>query len=256
VSTKFVSSTPEAGLSRRGLRRLSRWALLVTLSLAVLLAGVLLLGVWWLASSQTTSADYYTAPEARTGIEVHVQSGDVTIVGGSTVGVFVSRIDHSVFGHGPHERLAVHGGILHLVSSCPALVVGSCASSYRLIVPYDVPISVRAEHGTISLDVYRGSADIATDNGAISVEGYCGSVLGAASSSGDVSVSTACPPKRLVLRSDSGNISATVTAGDYQIDAASTTGSAYVHGLVNDNGAPWAIEALSNSGNVTVGSAG
>ena len=63
-------------------------------------------GIWWLASSRTKSAAYYTGPAARTGIEVNVQSGDVTIVGGSQVGVFVNRTDHSVFGHGPREQVS------------------------------------------------------------------------------------------------------------------------------------------------------
>jgi hypothetical protein len=224
----------------------------VTSSFALLLTGALLLGIWWLASARTTSAAYYTGPGARTGIEVNVQSGDVTIVGGSRVGVFVNRTDRSVFGHGPREQVFVRGGILHLVSTCPALVVGSCVSNYRLNVPDDVPISVRADHGNISLDGYHGSADIATDQGTISVEGYCGFVLGAASASGTVTVNAACSPERLILRSDSGNISATVPTGDYQINASSNTGNAHVYGLVNDSGAPWDLQALSNSGNVAV----
>lgn len=245
-----VTTDTNVRLSRR--RRLSPWTVLVTGSFVLLLAGALLLGIWWLASSRTKSAAYYTGPAARTGIEVNVQSGDVTIVGGSQVGVFVNRTDRSVFGHGPREQVFLRGGILHLVSSCPALVVGSCISNYRLNVPDDVPISVRAEHGNISLDGYRGSADIATDHGAISVEGYCGFVLGAASASGNVTVNAACSPERLILRSDSGTITATVPTGDYQINASSSSGSAHVYGLVNDNGAPWDIQALSNSGNVTV----
>jgi hypothetical protein len=252
VSSELVSSTPEAGLSRRRLQHLSSWTLLVTGSFAVLLAGALLLGAWWLATARTTSAAFYTAPGARAGIEVVVQSGDVTIVGGSQIGVFVSRDDQSVFGHGPHERLVVRRGILHLVSSCPELVVGSCTSSYRLIVPDDVPISVRAGHGNVSLDGYHGSAEIATKSGAISVQGYCGFVLGAVSASGDVSVSTACTPKRLAVRSDTGNISLLVPAGDYRIDAASGGGKTNVRGLINDNSASRDIEALSNRGNVTV----
>jgi hypothetical protein len=231
---------------------LAPWTVLVTASFALLLAGALLLGIWWLASARTKSAAYYTGPAARTGIEVNVQSGDVTIVGGSRVGVFVNRTDRSVFGHDPREQVFVRDGILHLVSTCPALVVGSCVSSYRLNVPDDVPISVRADHGNISLDGYHGSADIATDHGAISVEGYCGFVLGAASASGNLTVNAACSPERLILRSDSGTIIATVPTGDYQINASSSSGSAHVYGLVNDNGAPWDIQALSNTGNVTV----
>jgi hypothetical protein len=102
----------------------------------------------------------------------------------------------------------------------------------------------------IRLDGYRGSADIATDTCAINVEGYCGFVLGAASASGDVTVSTACSPERLTLRSDSGDVTATVPPGNYAIQAASNAGSTSVRGLIDDGGAPWAIQALSNTGDV------
>jgi DUF4097 and DUF4098 domain-containing protein YvlB len=132
------------------------------------------------------------------------------------------------------------------------MVIGSCSASYRIDVPNDVPISVRIEHGDIRLDGYRGSADIATDTGAIRVEGYCGFVLGAASSSGDVTVSSACSPERLTLRSDRGDVAATVPSGNYRIQAASNAGATSVRGLVDDGGAPWVIQALSNTGNVTL----
>ena len=43
-----------------------------------------------------------------------------------------------------------------------------------------------------------------------------------------------------------------VPAGNYRINANSQSGSTHVRGLVSDAGAPWGIEALSRSGNVTV----
>ena len=177
-------------------------------------------------------------------------SGDVAVVGGSQTGVSISRTNHSAFGHGPRQHRSLRGGLLQISSSCPQMVVGSCSASYRVGVPNDVPISIRTEGGNIRLDGYRGSADLATDTGAIKVEGYCGFVLGAASASGDITVSTACSPERLTLRSGSGDVAATVPPGDYRIQAASSAGATTVRGLIDDGGAPWAIEALSNTGDV------
>ena len=132
------------------------------------------------------------------------------------------------------------------------MVVGSCSASYRIDVPNDVPISIRTERGDIRLDGYRGSADIATDTGAINVEGYCGFVLGAASASGDVTVSTASSPERLTPRSDSADVPATVAPGNHGIQAASNAGSTGVRGLIDDGGARWATQALSNMGDVSL----
>ena len=252
---ELVAVQPEVRTARRALRwRLSRWALLVATSAAVVVAAASLLFGWWLASRGSSNASY-AVPGALMGVELRVQSGDVTIVGGSQAGISVDRSDRFDFGHHPREQRSVVRGILHLTATCPALVVGSCSSAYRIAVPDNVPISVRVENGAVRVEGYRGSADIATNAGSISVEGYCGFVLGAASASGNISVSTTCSPERLALRSDSGNVAVTVPSGNYRINAISNAGRARVSGLVADNGAPWDIEALSNSGTVTVSAA-
>jgi Putative adhesin len=232
-----------------GLRRITPWGLVLVGSAAALLIAGAVLGAVWLSSTETRIVSSHL-PASLGGIELHVQSGEVAIVGGSQTGVSITRSDRSVFGQGPREQRSLRGGILRITSGCPHMVVGSCSASYRIEVPNNVPISIRTEHGDIRLDGYRGSADIATDTGAINVEGYCGFVLGAASASGDVTVSTACSPERLTLRSDSGDVSATVPPGNYGIQAASNGGSTSVRGLIDDGGAPWAIQALSNTGNV------
>ena len=219
--------------------------------MTVLAAAAAALGVLWLTSMKTTGVSL-RLPASLVGIELRVQSGDVTVVGGSQSGVLITTSNRSAFGHGPREHRSLSAGIVQISSTCPRLVLGSCAASYRIDVPDDVPISVRAENGSVRLESYHGSADIATNRGAITVEGYCGFVLGAASASGNVTVSSACSPEQLTLRSGSGNVSVVVPAGNYRIQAASNTGAQSVKGLLNDDGAPWAIQALSNSGTVRV----
>jgi len=249
VSAELVPGAREDRPLLLGLRRITPWGLVLVGSATTLLIAGAVLGALWLSSTETRTASS-RLPASLRGIELHVQSGDVAIVGGSQTGVSISSTDRSVFGHGPREGRSLRDGILRISSGCPQMVVGSCSASYRIDIPNDVPISIRAEDGDIRLDGYRGSADIATDTGAINVEGYCGFVLGAVSASGDVTVSTACSPERLTLRSGSGDVSATVPPGNYRIQAASSAGATSVRGLVDDGGAPWAIQALSNTGHV------
>ncbi len=251
MSAELARSAREHRPLRLGLRRVTPWGLVLVGSATTLIIAAAVLGALWLSTTESHSVSSHL-PASLRGIELHVQSGDVAIVGGSQTGVSISRDDRSVFGHRPSERRSLHNGILQISSGCPQMVVGSCSANYRIDVPNDVPISIRAERGNIRLDGYRGSADIATDTGAIDVEGYCGFVLGAASASGNVTVTSACSPERLALRSDSGDVSATVPAGNYRIQAASNGGGTSVNGLVDDDGAPWAIQALSNTGNVSV----
>ena len=103
MSVELVAAASEPPAARRTLRRFSPWALLVVGSLVVLVAGAAVLAAWWLGSSRTTTVAY-AVPGTLLGIEVRVQSGDVTIVGGSRAGVSVTRSDHSVYGHGPREQ--------------------------------------------------------------------------------------------------------------------------------------------------------
>lgn len=217
----------------------------------MLVAAGVVLGLLWISSLNTRSFSTQL-PGAVLGVELRVQSGNVNVVGGSRDRLSIRHSDRSAFGHVPREQRSVRRGILAITSTCPDLVVGRCSSDYRIAVPDNVPISIRAEDGTVHLAGYHGSADIATNSGAITVEGYCGFVLGAASASGDVKVQAACSPERLALRSGSGDISALVPAGNYRVQSASSSGSTSVKGVTNDQGAPWSIEALSNTGSVTL----
>ena len=85
MSVELVSVASETRTARRALRRFSPWALLVGGSLMVLIAGAAVLAAWWLDSSRTTTVAY-AVPGTLLGIELRVQSGDVTIVGGSRTG--------------------------------------------------------------------------------------------------------------------------------------------------------------------------
>jgi hypothetical protein len=149
-------------------------------SAAALVATGVVFGFLWISSLKTRSFSAQL-PGSVLGIELRVQSGNVDVVGGSRNGLSISHSDRSAFGHGPRSQRSIRNGIVTITSSCPQLVVGHCGSDYRITVPANIPISIRAEHGTVYLAGYHGSADIATDTGAITAEGYCGFVLGAAS---------------------------------------------------------------------------
>ena len=63
--------------------------------------------------------------------------------------------------------------------------------------------------------------------------------------------SRSAPAERLELRSRSGDVSATVPAGRYSIDAQSDTGEVQTRGLDTVQDAGFEIQALSTSGDVT-----
>ncbi len=243
-----VSAEPPAENARL---QVPVWPLLVAVSFVLLVGGTSAFAAAWLLSGRTRTTSY-AAHGRLVGVQIRVVSGDVAIVGGSQGGVSVRRTDQSTFGRGPTEWRHRVDRRLEIASTCPKLVVGACAADYRVAVPENVPVSVRADHGSVTVEGYRGSASLATGDGSVTVDAFCGYTLRATSVRGDVSVVTSCSPERLELRSTSGNVSATVPPGRYRIDASAGRGPALVQGLTTDPNAPWEIQALSTGGDVTV----
>ena len=248
--SELVADAPR----RRPLRhRPGPWTVLVVGSTVVLLAAALLLAVLW-STSDNTSSTAFTAqlPSTLLRVEIQVGEGSVEIVGGASPEVLVDRVDSSAFGHWPTEERFVADGVFRIESSCPDLVIGACAADYRITVPEKTPLAVVAEHGDIRLNAMRGPALVSSRDGSITVDAFCGSVLDASASGGDVDVVATCPTARLTLRTGSGDIRARVPPGQYSIDAETLDGDVAVDGVVDDPAARSRIQALSNDGDVAV----
>jgi hypothetical protein len=187
------------------------------------------------------------------GVSLDVGEADVEIAGGGRRNLLeVQRTDRYAFGHDAIVQRTVTMGELRLHSRCPKAVPHTCSSRYRLVVPDNVPVDVRATSGTVRLRSYRGSARVTTRSGNIDVTGFCGFSLQARAESGDIAASAACAPQRLSLRATSGSVDATVPPGRYQVEAESTNGAERISGVAAVADAPFSIQALSSSGNVRV----
>jgi Putative adhesin len=232
-------------------RRTSTWTLVVAASVFALAAAAAAMGVLWLVTSGSRSVSYpFSGPLLR--VEIEVGSGDVQILGGGRSSVHVRKTERFAYGHSPQERLDLDGGVLTIASQCASLIVGTCSSDYELAVPDNVALTIRATDGDVRLDGYRGSADVATTRGRIVIDRFCGFLLQATARTGDIDVDTECASERLDLRSDSGDVRAVVPGGRYRIDAGANDGRVAVRGVVHGDDAPWEIQALSGSGDVTI----
>ena len=244
------------GLEGRGVearaRRFSRWSIAVSASLVVLVAAAAVMAALWFATSGTRTSEYLAAAEVER-IEIDVGDGNVTIVGGGLDEVAVRRTDHYAYDKYPSEWRTLDNGVVRIFSRCPSLVIGSCAADYRLRIRSGVPVSVRVERGDVRLTHYRGAAELETRAGTVTVTGFCGSLLQAATRQGDIDARTSCAADRLELRTDTGDVRAAVPPGRYRVDADTNTGQVDVRGIADAFGARRTIQALSNTGNVTVG---
>jgi len=235
-------------------RHASSWGWLVTVSAFALLSAVLVMVVWWGATTEERTGTYVVRGTVN-GVTLDIGDADVDIVGGGTQAALqVSRTDRFAFGHPAEAQRVVREGTLHLRSRCPATLVGSCSSAYRLRVADNVPVTVRTTSGDVTSSGYRGSAQVDTSSGNVSFNGWCGFNLQIRAVTGSVRAVAACSPERLQLRSRRGDVDALVPPGRYRVDAESDEGSRGVRGVDEADDAPFQIQALSTSGDVSVGS--
>ena len=131
-------------------------------------------------------------------------------------------------------------------------MLGSCRASYRLTVPDNVPLEIQTSSGSVRVSGVRASVSVNTGSGAISATGFCGFSLRASSDSGDVSAVSKCSPDRLELRSRSGDVRAVVPPAATRSTRRATPGDAASAGVSDADDAPFLIQALSTSGDVSV----
>jgi hypothetical protein len=204
------------------------------------------------ASSRERSVRF-GARGALSGVGLDVAGADVEITGGGRRTLLeVERTDHFAFSHDAEVTKTVVGGELRIRARCPNTVPRSCSLRYRLVVPDNIPVDVRTTGGAVRLRGYRGSGRVTTRSGDIDVASYCGFSLQARTETGDIVAGATCAPPRMSLRSTHGDVNATVPRGRYQVEAESSGGSARVRGVASAPDAPYAIQALSSTGDVEV----
>ncbi|MEA2357008.1 MAG: hypothetical protein QOI62_268 [Solirubrobacteraceae bacterium] len=232
--------------------RLSSWGRLVTASAVVMLVGAVALVALEVRSREERVVSY-TVGGALEGVGLDLGDADVVIVRGRRrATIAVQHTDRFAFGHDARVERSVVGGTFRIRSRCPSTVMHTCSVRYRLVVPDNVPIDVRTGSGAVRLAGYRGSARIATHDGDVDVDGFCGFMLQARAETGHVSATASCAPQELALRSTTGTVHAVVPPGRYQVEAESASGVRRVRGIASVTDAPYAIQALSSSGDVTV----
>jgi hypothetical protein len=239
-------------LSFPATRRPSIWGWMVAVSAVLVVGSALAFGAWWLASSERQVSTYSVRGSLRS-ISMDLGGANAVIVGGgSRPAVEVRRTDSFAFGRRAVAQRQLSGGVLRLRSRCADMVLGTCSATYQLMVPDNIPVTIRTSSGNVRFNAYRGSARIDTATGDIDVAAYCGFALQARAETGDVRANASCALERMELRSRAGDVHAVVPPGRYRLDADSDGGSSTVHGITAADDAPFQIQALSSGGDVDV----
>ena len=195
----------------------------------------------------------YPVRGALNAVQLDIADADVVIArGGRRTAVEVQRTENYTFGHDARSARSVDGTVFKVFSRCPVTVMHTCSAHYRVVVPDNVPVEVRTTSGSVRLEGYRGSASINTGSGDVSISRFCGFTLQARSESGRIAADADCPLQQLSLRSTTGAVHAVVPPGRYRLDAETAAGNRTIRGVTESSDAPFALQALSSSGNVLV----
>jgi hypothetical protein len=185
-------------------------------------------------------------------IVVHADTGDVDVRAGLTADVIVQRHESWTVDR-PSVQESYADGVLTIKTHCGGLTaVLRCRSDLVIDAPPAVDVAIKADEGDIDLRGLSGRADVETKAGDIRTHRLEPVTVRAMSDAGDVSLDLFGEPVRTEAQSNAGDVRVTVPFGPYHVDASTDAGNVKVEGLIRDDLAPQAIDALTNAGDITV----
>jgi hypothetical protein len=238
----------------------------VLLTLLALLAGSLVAMDLMLASSRTTSDVY---KRSLSSLSLDLDNASVEVDPGPPGQVRVVRVLHwSSFE--PRIEETWEGDTLRIRVHCRVEITWPCRASYRLSIPAQTPLTVKASGGDVMVRDLTEKIDVDLAGGNVHLENALGD-LGVSSTAGDVWIvdsqsksvvvkSTAGdaylgflrPPTNVDARTTAGNLNIQVPRGAvYSVDAESMAGSRDVSVEQTDS-APHRIRARNTGGDLAV----
>ena len=193
--------------------RISRWGVVVMVSALLIVGGAAALAIASVTSSHERMVSF-AVRGSLSGVALDVDDADVLIAGGGQRSVLgVQRTDRFAFGHDAEVQRSVAGDELRIRSRCPNAVPRACSVRYRVVVPDNVPVTVRTAGGDGALPGLPRLGARHHARGDIDIAGFCGFSLQARAESGDIAASAACAPQQLTLRSTQGSVRVSRAAG-------------------------------------------
>jgi hypothetical protein len=224
------------------------------------------------AAFQNSTVTTHTFPGPIDQVVVRSDGGDVELVPGRGLSVRVRETRHYLFKQPTLER-DVRDGTLTLEARCEGTLGVTCESDLRVSVPAGATVRVdidsgdldargidvgearlRSDSGDLRLELISSQQRVRarTDSGDIDVRVRDARVIDAQTDSGDVIVAASARPRRIRSVTDSGNVRVVVPAGAYATTPKTDSGNVTVDGISRNDRADSAIEARTDSGDVTL----
>ncbi len=245
-----VAAVPHADRSGSTVSRVSTARIVLFAALGLLILSGSAFGLSEALHRNATVRSALASPVTK--IIVRADAGDVDVRAGLTGDVVLTRRDAWTVNR-PTVSEHYADGVLTIRTRCGGLRgVLRCRSDLRIDAPPEVDVAVRTEAGDVDLRGLNGRADVQTTSGDIRTHRLEPVTVKALTDAGNVSLDLFGEPARTEAESNGGNVRVTVPYGPYRVDANTKAGNVKVEGLIRDDLAPQAIDALTNAGDITV----
>ena len=236
-------------------RHASSWGWLVTISAFALLTAGLVMVVWWAATIEERTGTYIVRGTVN-GITLDIGDADLQIVGGGAQAALqVRRTDRFAFGHpaeAERDRPRRH--------AAPALALPGGADRQLLVLLPPARARQRACHGEdherqrVAPAATAARPASTPARGDVDFDGWCGFNLQIRADVGRRARGRGVLARAAAAALAPGPVEALVPPGRYRVDAESDEGKRSVRGVTTGDDAPFQIQALSTTGDVSVGS--
>lgn len=155
----------------------------------------------------------------------------------------------------PTVTAAMQADRLVITTRCPVYPSTVCSVELTLQVPADTALTVRTGGGDVVVDGLSGTLRLDTGGGRVVGTALRGAEVSGRSGGGDVLLSFADPPARVVAGTTGGRVVLTLPGGPYAVDAGSSGGRVTV-AVPTAPAAPRRVAAHSGGGDVLLQPAG
>lgn len=192
-------------------------------------------------------------------VVVRNDSGDVAIDRSPAVKTTVAT-EACFSGPRPALSQTVRNGVLTISASCPrplaplaiSVLEGPCRRDIQINAPAAVSPDMRTTVGDLSAEGIGGATVLRTAAGDVSATRSRARSIRISSLAGSLDVGSRATPRLIEANGGAGNVSITVPADRYAVQASSAAGAVRSNGVTSDPSAPRKIEATTQSGDVTL----
>ena len=127
-----------------------------------------------------------------------------------------------------------------------------CETDYRIEVPRELAVSVKADAGNVNVTGLTGRVTLESNAGNVEGVRLGSSHVKASTDAGNVSLAFTTAPTSVDAESDAGDVEIDLPKAEYALDVDTDAGDTSIEGIVRYDRAPHAVSAETDAGDLEI----